>query len=193
MLHAVLLTASALQPSTQPLGRRSAVLQGAAAAVFGTAVNPALAFNLPPLEEFEDPQARRYYANLPNPDMSGMQSKAFYAVATGDNGSFKAMVDAGWPVEKIKDTAGKTVLHVAAQKGNTQAVTLMLSTGMSADPIDTWKQTPLHFAARNGKMDCVKALVDAGASKTALTYGGDTAEELARKYKKADIADLLAK
>ena len=58
---------------------RRAVLSGAGAAVF-TAL-PANAFDLPGLEEFEDPAARRYAAKQPNPSPGSMQSKAFYAVA----------------------------------------------------------------------------------------------------------------
>ena len=104
------------------------------------------AFDVPPLEAFDDPGARRYSANQPNPSMASMQSKAFYAVATGDNPTFQKMIDAGWPIEKIKDTAGKTVLHVAAQKGNSAAITLMVKAGNPIDPITTWKETPLHLA-----------------------------------------------
>ena len=121
-----------------------------------------------------------------------MQSKAFYAVATGDNGSFKSMLDNGWPVADLKDTAGKTVLHVAAQKGNPEAISLMLKAGNPVDPITQWKETPLHLAVRNGKLDCVKALLDAGASKTAVTYGGDSPLVLAQKYRQGKVEALLS-
>lgn len=151
------------------------------------------AFNLPPLEEFEDPKARQYYAKQPNPgDMSVMQSKAFYAVATGDNASFENMLKAGWPIGKLTDSAGKTVMHVAAQKGNPTAITAMLAADVPVDPMTRWKETPLHLAVRNNKLDCAKALLDAGASTTAVTYGGDTPAELAVKYKMTKIGELLS-
>ena len=152
------------------------------------------AFNLPPLEEFEDPKARRFYAKQPNPgDMGVMQTKAFYAVATGDNPTFEQMLEAGWPIAKLKDTAGKTVMHVAAQKGNPSAISSMIKAGVPVDPKTQWKETPLHLAVRNNKADCVKALLDAGASLDSVTYGGDTPLELANKYKMVKIAPMLAK
>merc|ERR1712216_995243 len=55
----------------------------------------------------------------------------------------------------------------------------------------TWKETPLHFAVRNGRVDAAKELLKAGASTTAATYGGDTALELARKYRMSAVAQLF--
>ena len=54
-----------------------------------------------------------------------------------------------------------------------------------------WKETPLHFAARNNKLGTVKALISAGASTTSETFGGDTALQLATKYKFDKVVDYL--
>jgi ankyrin repeat protein len=62
----------------------------------------------------------------------------------------------------------------------------------SIDPKTQWKETPLHFATRNNKLNCVKSLVESGASRTAVTYGGDTALQLAEKYKFAPIVEYLS-
>ena len=122
-----------------------------------------------------------------------MQSKAFYAVATGDQGSLSAMLENDWPIASLKDTAGKTVMHVAAQKNNPAAITAMIKAGVPVDPITTWKETPLHLAVRNGNLGCVKELLGAGASKSAVTYGGDSPLALAQKYRMSTIEAELSK
>merc|ERR1711935_854667 len=150
------------------------------------------AFDLPSLEEFDDPKQRKFYASRPNPDASKQQSLAFYAVSTGDQTTLQLMVDNGWEITKVSDSASKTVLHRAAQVGNTPAVALLLKAGAKPDAITQWKETPLHMAARNGKLACVKALVEGGASLDKQTIGGDTALVLSRKYKMASIEEYLS-
>jgi len=150
------------------------------------------AFDLPSLEAFDDPKQRKYYASRPNPDASKQQSLAFYAVSTGDQTTLQLMVDNGWEITKVSDSASKTVLHRAAQVGNTPAVALLLKAGAQVDAVTQWKETPLHMAARNGKLACVKALVESGASLDKQTIGGDTALVLSRKYKMASIEEYLS-
>lgn len=94
-------------------------------------------------------------------------------------------------IEKIKDSAQKTVMHVAAQKGNAYAIQAMLDKGIPVDPRTQWKETPLHFAVRNNRLDCVNALLAGGASTSAETYGGDTPAQVAAKYKMAKISAVL--
>ena len=72
---------------------------------------------------------RRAYARMPNPELKKQQSSAFYAVSTGDMDTLQKMVDAGWELNKVKDTAGKGVLHRAAQVGNEPAVQVLLKAG----------------------------------------------------------------
>ena len=169
--------------------RRNAIALGATALVTPLAGR---AFDLPALEEFDDPKARKFAARQPNPPATKQQWAAFYAVTTGDNDSLTAMADNGWELAKVSDTAGKTVLHRAAQVGNTPAVALLLKQGAKIDAVTQWKETPLHMAARNGKLDSVKALVEAGAQVSKETIGGDTALSLARKYKFGSVEEYLA-
>ena len=67
-------------------------------------------------------------------------------------------------------------------------VSLSLS---SIDGKTQWKETPLHFAARNNKLNTVKALIGAGASTTSETLNGDTALQLATKYKFDKVVSFL--
>ena len=139
-----------------------------------------------------DPKARKAFAKRPNPEITKQQSSAFYAVSTFDQSSLDAMVDGGWDLAGCKDSAGKTVLHRAAQVGNGPAVTALLKSGSKIDAKTQWKETPLHMAARNNRVDTVKQLVDAGASTSAETYGGDNALSIAKKYKFKAMAEYLA-
>merc|ERR1711988_829458 len=77
------------------------------------------AFDLPGLDEFENPAARAKFAALPNPGETKQQGSIFYAITSNDIPSVKQMADAGWALPKLKDTAGKTALHRAAQVGST--------------------------------------------------------------------------
>ena len=133
-----LLVALALFDSSSALrltaSTRRAVIAGAAASVGLPVVTNA--YDLPSLEEFDDPKARAFFENKPNPENLGvLQSKAFYTVSTFDMATLQKMVDAGWPLAKLKDSAGKTVLHLAAQRGNTQAVTLLIKSGSNVNAV----------------------------------------------------------
>jgi hypothetical protein len=120
------------------IGRRSAVSLGALAAGLRL---PASAFDLPILEDFDDPKARKKAAAMPNPPIGKQQSSAFYAVSTGDMTSLQLMVDNGWALGQAKDTAGKTVLHRAAQVGNAPAVEVLLKQGSAVDAVTQWQET----------------------------------------------------
>lgn len=137
-------------------------------------------------------KARKASAQRPNPSLQKQQSSAFYAVSTFDVSSLRSMADAGWALADAKDSAGKTVLHRAAQVGNTDAVAILLGSGSQVDAKTQWKETPLHMASRGGKLAAVKQLVEAGASTSAKTYGGDTALDLAQKYKMAPVIEYLS-
>jgi len=173
------------------MGRR-AVLTSAASAAVAVPLQAARAFDLPSLEEFDNPKARAAAAKKGNPPIEKQQSSAFYAVSTGDQASLKLMVDNGWQLNDAKDTAGKTVLHRAAQVGNAPAVETLLKAGVNPNAITQWKETPLHMATRNGKLDCVKQLVGAGAKTDKETIGGDTALVLAKKYRFSAVEEYLA-
>jgi len=101
------------------------------------------------------------------------------------------MVEGGWDLAACKDSAGKTVLHRAAQVGNGPAVAALLKAGSKIDAMTQWKETPLHMATRNGRLAVVKQLVEAGASTSTQTYGGDDALTIAKKYKMKEVAEFL--
>eukprot|EP00308_Calcidiscus_leptoporus_P018117 CAMPEP_0119373564 /NCGR_PEP_ID=MMETSP1334-20130426/25986_1 /TAXON_ID=127549 /ORGANISM="Calcidiscus leptoporus, Strain RCC1130" /LENGTH=199 /DNA_ID=CAMNT_0007391373 /DNA_START=12 /DNA_END=611 /DNA_ORIENTATION=- len=190
-LVALLSTAYALKPST-PLSR-TIVLRGA---LLSSSVQlfqgPSSAFDLPPLEEFDNPRARASFASRPNPNLGKQVGSAFYAVTAGDVQTLQAMVDAGWDLDRATDTAGKTTLHRAAQLGNEAAVQILVDAGVKIDPVTKWAETPLHMAVRNNKLGAVKKLVSAGASLTKVNFNDDNALGIARRYRYEAMADFLA-
>lgn len=191
-LLVIVSAATALKPPTgarRTLSRAS-LLRSATGAALGLPVS-ALAFDLPPLEDFENPAVRAQFADAKNPGLVKQQSSAFYAITTGDVPTLKKMADSGWDLGSLADSAGKTPLHRAAQVGNVGAVEVLLKSGSKIDAVTRWKETPLHFATRNGRIACVKQLVEAGASTTMETSGGDTPLSLARKYRMASIEEFL--
>jgi len=111
------LLASALAPGVS----RRAALSGAAAISGSFVPLSARAFDLPALDEFENPVARAKYAGMKNPDLTKQQSLIFYAITVNDISSIQAMADGGWALTSLQDSAGKTPLHRAAQVGNTAA------------------------------------------------------------------------
>lgn len=178
-------------PSRSVVTRRAA-LESAGAALAASFAAPAGAFDIPPLDQFEDLKARAKFAQMPNPKgLKKQVSSAMYAITTGDLPSLKKMVDAGWDLTAATDDAGKTALHRAAQLGSTGAAEVLIGGKVNLDAVTLYKDTPLHMAARNNRVDFVKQLVAAGADKTKVNMAGDTPAMLAARYKFEGVIDAL--
>ena len=62
-----------------------------------------------------------------------------------------------------KDKGGKTPLHMAAWRGNLEAVQVLLDARANPKAKDKRGKTPLHWAADGGHAEVVQALLAAGA------------------------------
>jgi ankyrin repeat protein len=84
---------------------------------------------------------------------------------------------------------GKTPAEIALAKGR-EAVNALFS-GRAIVAQDPAGNTILHYAARLGAPDLVALLIELGASKTARNISSESPGDVARKWRRADIAALL--
>ena len=92
----------------------------------------------------------------------------------------------------IKSNAGRTALHIAAEKGNNDIVKLLLSAGANIDAQCKADFTPLHTAVKHGHTETVKLLLDNGADKSMENRYGKTAKYIAAELKSVEILSLLS-
>ncbi|GME65684.1 hypothetical protein GTA08_BOTSDO03831 [Neofusicoccum parvum] len=70
-----------------------------------------------------------------------------------------------------RDTSGRTMLHIAAEKGHDILVKFLLEQGADPDAKDTNGWTPLHLAVEQGHQAVAARLLESGASLHATTEG----------------------
>ncbi len=76
---------------------------------------------------------------------------------------------------------------------NVARVQLMVELGAEVNAVGPQGRTALHYAARGGDPTLCQLLLDAGADPTKLDDEGRTPLEVARKYRKCDVVDLLTR
>ena len=64
------------------------------------------------------------------------------------------------------NSAGETLLQVAAGKGQVGIVKMLLDHGADPSAYDNWHSSGLHDAAKGGHLEVIKALLDRGANPT---------------------------
>ncbi len=112
------------------------------------------------------------------------------AAAEGNQRLVKYILDKGYDLEGSGDDSP---LLAAAVAGRTEMVRLLISRG--ADVNRKWKgtqDTPLMDSAEMGHFDTAKLLIEKGADPCAKNLEEHTAEGLARKFNRVDVAQYLA-
>ncbi|XP_022171071.1 transient receptor potential channel pyrexia-like [Myzus persicae] len=91
------------------------------------------------------------------------------------------------------DTNGNTPLHLAADKGYTECLKLLLARSNKTINLKSKSRqsTALHMAAENGYTECVQILLQTGSSHSAVNYKNQTALHLAAKAQCAESVVIL--
>jgi ankyrin repeat protein len=121
-------------------------------------------------------------------DALALAHTLFQAAREGDTALLGAYLDAGAPAT-LTNSAGDSLLMLAAYHGHADAVQLILKHGAEADTANDRGQTPLAGAAFKGYPDVARVLLDAGADPDA---GSPSARAAARMFARQEILDLLA-
>ncbi len=113
-----------------------------------------------------------------------------FAVMEGDAGTVKWLLDHGAdPSGGITDI---TALHMAAQMGHNDIVTLLLAKGADKDALESSMQaTPMILAAAAGQTIAVKHLIFSGADKTKRDSSGMAAIHYAASNGHVDVVKTL--
>lgn len=82
-------------------------------------------------------------------------------------------------------------LVLAAAEGDNLKVRLVVASGVSPDESGPDGQTALMLAARNGHRETVLLLLELGASRDIRTRAGNTARDIAYKFRHFEIAEVL--
>ncbi len=123
----------------------------------------------------------------PDDEAVALAHTLFQAAREGDTALLRAYLDAGAPAT-LTNSAGDSLLMLAAYHGHAETVQLILKHGAEADTANDRGQTPLAGAAFKGYTDVARVLLDAGADPDA---GEPTARAAAQMFARKDILDLL--
>ncbi|XP_066439277.1 protein phosphatase 1 regulatory subunit 12A-like isoform X2 [Eleutherodactylus coqui] len=90
-------------------------------------------------------------------------------------------------------TTGATALHVAAAKGYTEVIRLLLQLGFDVDSRDLDGWTPLHAAAHWGQQDACRLLCEALCDMEAVNKVGQTSFDVADDSLESVLEELKTK
>lgn len=84
------------------------------------------------------------------------------------------------PSVMMRSPVGETPLHIAAARGDIEAVRVLLDAGAEPNAVGEHNYTPLHEALEQGHPQVARMLIAAGASLDAANVDGATAREMAK-------------
>lgn len=120
-------------------------------------------------------------------DALALAQTLFQAAREGSDELLAAYLDAGVPAT-LTNSAGDSLLMLAAYHGHTGTVGLLLQHGADANTANDRGQTPLAGAAFKGYTDVARVLLGAGADPDA---GSPSARAAAQMFARTEILDLL--
>lgn len=114
----------------------------------------------------------------------------FHASRRGELELLESLLDKGASTN-FCDQYGLTALHIAAIKGNKNAVMILVEYGANLECQDSDGNTPLHLAVESGCNETVEVLINRGANINAKSKKGATPLQLSRTMGLQHISTLL--
>jgi len=136
---------------------------------------------------------RALLANGASPNSVDLDSRyALILAASGDHPEIVALLAKARGVRlDVRDRAGNTAMHLAAERGYIQVAEALVAAKMNPDLDNRSGETPLIIAARLGQLDMVILLLRAGADASRQDYTGRTALDWAETNSRRAVADAL--
>jgi ankyrin repeat protein len=126
------------------------------------------------------------------------ETELFLACAQGDAARAARVLDAAPELVNALGTprdllCSGTPLHCAIERGDEALADLLLARGADPGARSAWGHYPLHSAVMRGRLACVELLLAHGARPAVRDRcRGLTPREWALRYRRDDLADLLA-
>lgn len=117
-------------------------------------------------------------------------------VSRGDADALRTLIASGGAdalnPERVVDSHKRNALHIAAQIGNDEIASILLTQGsFPVDQPDKKMKTALHHASQGGHERVARVLLDHGANANATNIGGQTALHYASFGGYASLVRLL--
>ncbi|XP_077389334.1 cyclin-dependent kinase 4 inhibitor C [Festucalex cinctus] len=119
------------------------------------------------------------------------QRTALQVVKLGSTAVVEALLKVGADPDLRDPKLGLTLIHDAAREGFADTVKTLLDHGADANLADVHGNLPLHLAAKWGRVEVIKVLLGATADPVKVNSDGDTAEQLALRYKWNETAACI--
>jgi len=81
---------------------------------------------------------------------------------------------------------GSVPLHVAATRGDEEAIRLLVQAGADINTVDSFSETPLHNAALQQHKAAYELLISLGADTTIKNIDGKTAADIIEANKREE-------
>lgn len=91
----------------------------------------------------------------------------------------------------IPNILGRTLLHLASEKGDLEVVRMLLNHFANVNSSDKYGLTPLHFATANGCFEIINLLINASANVNVPSESGQTCLPIAARTGQSDVVRTL--
>jgi ankyrin repeat protein len=127
----------------------------------------------------------------PSHHLTDEYNNAFAAASAGDLTTLRKEVDAEPTIVKATEWEGRTLLHDAVDKSQTEVTKYLLDKNCDINAVTTDGRTALHMAAQHGDIPMITLLLARGAKINPVDNKGWTPLDRAEKWGHADAVAFL--